>query len=117
MFRYYELKNAHKKSIVEASLNPAEDKLLDNSKEEEEKLYIKLFTGRFKAPYHLYEREPGTGPLRTGTHLLLGEDMYSLMFVSFLNWDLVKKCTADNDEKEHLEEKMLKQFTKTHREK
>ena len=32
MLRYYELKNANKKSTAESSLNPAEDKLLDNSK-------------------------------------------------------------------------------------
>ena len=119
MFRWNELKTARKKGLpvspsnaVEASLNPAEEKLIDNETfdptAEEEKLFKKLFTGETKAPYHLYDRDPGTGPLRVGTHLDLGADMYSLLFVSFINWELVKKCTHENDETEHLKEKMLK---------
>lgn len=46
----------------------------------------------------------------------MGEDMYSLLFVSFFNWELVKKCNEENEETEHLKEKMLKQFAKAHKE-
>jgi len=116
--RYYELKQARTaKGSEEATSNTPKDKLLETRSEEEEKLYVKLFTGRFKAPYNMYDRLPGCGPLRTGEHLDLNSDIYSLLFVSFINWELVKKCKAEVDDNENMEEKMLKKFAKQHREK
>jgi hypothetical protein len=122
MLRWHELKTAREKGTsvepMQPSINSAEEKLLETegAENEEERLHKKLFTGLTKAPYCQYDRDPGCGPLRIGEHLLLGEDMYSLLFVSFFNWELVKKCNEENEETEHLKEKMLKQFAKAHKE-
>jgi len=43
--------------------------------------------------------------------------MYSLLFVSFFNWELVKKAEADHEEQEHASEEMIKKFIKEKKEK
>lgn len=51
----------------------------------------------------LVARESGMGPLRIGTMLRVKEDMYSLLFCSFFNQQLIKKAEADAEQKEKAE--------------
>ena len=40
-------------------------------------------------PYHLVDRKAGSGPKRIGQYLELGEDIYSLFFVSTMHPDYI----------------------------
>jgi hypothetical protein len=113
MVRWAELKKARKKNLI--VINPTEQTLLakDGQKtEEEEQLRKELFTNQYKTPYLEVPREPGSGPVRIGSKLAIGQDIYSLLFVSFFNWELVKKAQSQMEEEEELQEDMLKKFVK-----
>lgn len=40
-------------------------------------------------PYCLQKRENGSGPIRIGTHLELSEDIYSMLFISTMDYKYV----------------------------
>lgn len=96
--RWHQLKLAREKGGKAVSINPSEEALLTETADEEEQLRKLLFTNDFKPPYLEAVREPGYGPVRIGSQIALQEDMYTLLFVSYFNWNLVEKAQADQDE-------------------
>jgi hypothetical protein len=89
------------------SVNPTEETLLDKEFEEEKKLFTKLFKPEYSKAYLDLPREPGCGPVRINSKLTLGNDLYSLLFVSYFNWELVKKAEADLNKENELWDEML----------
>lgn len=71
-------------------------------KEEEERLRKELFTQEFKPPYVEQDQNPGSGPFRIGSALARDNGVYSLLFASYFNWELVKKAQEDINVRDNL---------------